>query len=203
MTPRAAPLPRDERRRALVDAALPLLRERGSDVSTRQIAEAAGVAEGTIFRVFPTKEALVEEAISCAFDPAPVLAALTAIDAGLPLEQRLRRAVELIQEHLVSVFSLVGALRWSGTGSHGSRSHPRSEHRRASAALDEALAAVVGEAPGLRLPADEVARMLRLLTFAGTHPLVSDRPLDAEQIVSLVLDGCRVHAAQPVGGGPC
>ena len=52
MTPRAAPLSPDERRRAIVDAVLPLLIEHGRAVTTRQMAEAAGIAEGTIFRVF-------------------------------------------------------------------------------------------------------------------------------------------------------
>jgi AcrR family transcriptional regulator len=43
----------DDRRRAIVAAVVPLLLEHGDDVSTRQIADAAGIAEGTIFRVFP------------------------------------------------------------------------------------------------------------------------------------------------------
>ncbi len=204
MTPRAASLPPEERRRALVDAALPLLREQGSAVSTRQIAEAAGVAEGTIFRVFPTKDALVEHAVACSFDPAGVVHDLSAIDPGTPLEARLERAVSLIQEHLVSVFTLVAALRWSGPGKDGSPAHPRSEHLRASAALDDALAQVVGDGGGLRMSPGEVARMLRLLTFAGTHPLVSEnRPLTARQIVSLVLDGCRDHGPARRGGPGC
>ena len=62
--PRATPLSPDDRRRALIDATLPLLRTHGPTVSTRQIAEAAGVAEGTIFRAFPSKDDLINEAVA-------------------------------------------------------------------------------------------------------------------------------------------
>src|SRR3954466_213948 len=86
---RAAALPPEERREALVAATLPLVLEHGIDVSTRLIAEAAGVAEGTIFRVFPTKDDLVEAAIASAFDPSPLVDALGRVDRTAPLADRL------------------------------------------------------------------------------------------------------------------
>ena len=49
----------DERRRAIVDVVVPLLLRARGGVTTKQIAEAAGIAEGTIFRVFPDKAALL------------------------------------------------------------------------------------------------------------------------------------------------
>ncbi len=52
---RATPLPLDERRAALIAATEPLLEQFGRDVSTRQIAEAACVAEGTIFAPSPPR----------------------------------------------------------------------------------------------------------------------------------------------------
>ena len=69
-TGRAAPMAPDERRRAIVDAVVPLLLESGGDVTTRQIAEAAGIAEGTIFRVFPDKPALLMAAAEETINPA-------------------------------------------------------------------------------------------------------------------------------------
>ncbi len=66
--PRATPLPRDERRAALIAATEPLLEQFGREVSTRQIADAAGVAEGTIFRVFATKESLIDAVLDEVFD---------------------------------------------------------------------------------------------------------------------------------------
>jgi len=59
-----APLAPEERRTAIIAATLPLLRAEGLHVSTRRIAECAGVAEGTLFRVFPDKAALLAAALA-------------------------------------------------------------------------------------------------------------------------------------------
>ena len=61
----------DERRRAIVDAVVPLLLQHGDDVTTKQIAEAAGIAEGTIFRVFPDKAALLMAVAEETIEPVP------------------------------------------------------------------------------------------------------------------------------------
>ena len=79
----------EDRRAALIAATIPLLHEHGLDVSTRQIADAAGVAEGTIFGVFKDKSSLVVAALVQALDPQPTLDALAAIDRGLDLRERL------------------------------------------------------------------------------------------------------------------
>ena len=84
---RAKPLAPEDRREAILDAVIPLLRERGRAVSTKEIAEAAGVAEGTLFRAFGDKDALIRAAIERMFDPLPFRAALRAIDPDLPLER--------------------------------------------------------------------------------------------------------------------
>ena len=62
-TARAAPLAPDERRDALAAVFLDLVRAHGRVPTTAEIAAAAGVAEGTIFRAFATKEALQADAV--------------------------------------------------------------------------------------------------------------------------------------------
>src|SRR5687768_1920501 len=98
VTRRAAPLPPDERRAAILAATVPLLREHGLDVTTRQIAQAAGVAEGTLFRVFPDKETLVRAAVAHALAPGKLLADLATVPRTLPLEERLLMITTMLQD---------------------------------------------------------------------------------------------------------
>mgnify|MGYP002138799000 CR=1 FL=1 len=53
-------MPPEQRRAAIIEATIPLLQEQGTGLTTKQVAEAAGVAEGTIFRVFDSLQDLIE-----------------------------------------------------------------------------------------------------------------------------------------------
>src|SRR5256885_15119060 len=97
MATRAAALPAEERQAAIVAATLPLLLERGANISTRQIAEAACVSEGTIFAVFPDKDAVVHAVLEAALDPEPTDRKLAAIDRRQPFEDQLVDAVSIMQ----------------------------------------------------------------------------------------------------------
>ena len=84
---RAKRLAPDERRAAIIDAVIPLIRENGRDISTRQIAEAAGVAEGTIFRAFGDKDSIIQAAIDRLMDPEPLRNQLRGIDPDDPTDE--------------------------------------------------------------------------------------------------------------------
>ena len=175
----------DERRTALVDVTLPLLLEHGRTVTTRQIAEAAGVAEGTIFRVFDSKDDLVQATLDHAFDMEPFLAELRRVDPDQSLRELVSALVTLLQDRFRSIFALMTAMGLVGPPTaHSHHRHVRSE---AARTMEELLAPHAGE---LRVPVADLVHVTRLLTFSGSHPHLSDgRILSADEIVTTVLDG--------------
>jgi AcrR family transcriptional regulator len=187
MARRASPLPPDERRAAIIDATIPLLRVHGTAVTTSQIALAAGLAEGTLFRVFPDKESLIAAAVQRACDPEPTERALARIERTSSMREQLIAAVEILERRVQEIWNLLTVL--------GMVTPPKPPPRTLDATLTGMLAALFEPFRGeLRCEPIQAARILRALTFAGSHPrLVEGPPLTAAEIVSVLLDGIRKH----------
>src|SRR5262245_22187750 len=182
---RAKALSPEERRAEIVAATLPLVLTHGAGVTTRQIAEAAGIAEGTIFRAFPDKESLLAAVFESALDPTATDDALAAIDPALPLEARLVAAVDILRRRVADLWQLRTALGML-------QGEASTQHK----APDLASLATVFEADRSAIRRDplDAAYVLRGLTIATTHPaLVLDEPLGSEEIVTLFLDGIRTR----------
>ncbi|MEO8704977.1 MAG: helix-turn-helix domain-containing protein [Kofleriaceae bacterium] len=190
---RASPLSPDARRATIIAATIPLLRIHGTAVTTSQIAMAAGVAEGTLFRVFPDKDSLVQAAVCSAFDPEPAERELAAIDPALPLRARLIRAIEILQHRVDGIWQLMSMLRMMGPPNVNGGPPPKP-------ATDDAFHRAIADIlepyrSELRCEPAHASRLLRIMTFAATHPRINDGTLlTAAEIVAVVLDGIRTRS---------
>lgn len=186
---RATALPPDARRASIIAATLPLLRTYGRAVTTSQIAMAAGVAEGTLFRVFSDKEALIAAAIGFAFDPRPSEHDLERIDRSLELRDKLIAAVEIMQRRIAGIWQLIAILQLPTP----LPTRPAPSNMDDAGMRAQLVSLFEPHRAELRCEPEQAARLARALAFAGTHPRMTDKPLTAHEIVSVLLDGIRAR----------
>jgi AcrR family transcriptional regulator len=159
---RARPLAPEERRAAIIDAVIPLLIAHGGDVTTRQIAEEAGIAEGTVFRAFGDKETLIQAAIDKFLDPEPLRQGLRAIDPELTLEQKLNDILFQLRSRFTGIFGIMSA--------RGPQFHrPLSPDTRRIFA-DIIAEVLEPDLARLNWPPERVAHLVRLVAFASSLP---------------------------------
>ena len=188
----------DDRRASIVAATLPLLRSKGTSVSTKEIARAAGIAEGTIFRVFETKDAIIDAAIHDAFDNSALVTDLGEVDRSLPMPDRLAAGVEIMQEHLQGIFALMTVLQSSGQPLRpptGGDAHKR--RHEATAELDAAFVELLGsDVEQLRVSAPTFIGYLRMLTLSSVHPMLDGGEHSSpEQLVDVLLEGALLRSS--------
>lgn len=188
---RAVPLAPDDRRRAILSAVIPLLIEQGPRVTTAEMAEAAGIAEGTIFRVFPDKTTLLHEALKSSFDPAPTLDQLARIERALPLEVQLRKAAAILLERAERVHALAAVLRSMPPAAH--RDHRDTMHAamEANSMIHWGLTRMFrDEAHRLAVEPARAAAAFRALLFAVSFPMCDpDELISADEAIEILLQG--------------
>lgn len=182
---RARPLAPAERREAIIEATRPLLYQHGQNTTTKLIAEAAGIAEGTIFRSFSTKDELFDAVLEREFDPETFLALVSEIDPALPLRDRLITYITLLQRRFLGIFQLMAAM---GMPKPPAKFQDEQARRRLH---DSGLITLISaDAERFTLPVERVVELVRGLTFAASHPhLTEQRPLTPEEIVDVLLHG--------------
>lgn len=177
----------EERRASILDAALPLFMEHGSEVTTKQIAEAAGVAEGTIFRAFADKEELIHAAVHRYMDPAPTLAALEAIDVSGTLEDKIAQVVHIIRARFAGVIGVMDALGIKKPINHPPGHAPSDKRHHTSGVVLRIFEAHTDQ---LRIEPAAVVQYIRLMCFAVSVPTIAgDRPVSDSELVDFILLG--------------
>lgn len=201
---RAAPLPPDERRRAILRAVLPVVRERGADVTTRELAEAAGVAEGTLFRVFDDKASLVRDAVGAAVDPSDLFELMDGMDLDAPLEDRLTLLVSAWMRRMQDVMlwmTVLHQLRNESADPHGDQPHAHREWARRqgefAAGFRERLRTMLEpDADRLTEPVPTAADLLEMALIGAAGRTAGAartgqhvEPVPTEALVGFVLNG--------------
>jgi AcrR family transcriptional regulator len=197
----------DDRRRAIIDAVRPLLIEHGDRLTTRLIAEAAGVAEGTIFRVFPDKDALLHAVAADTLNPSDAREHLQAALAdAFDLPTKVRITADLMLHRSDQVVAVMMAMRKHWMSAHlqqhqhaGPDDGPDAETKPgppefvvvAHQALLERLTEVFAvHADELTVPPARAALLLRTLVLGSRNP--GTRPEDrltADEIADVLLTG--------------
>jgi AcrR family transcriptional regulator len=173
----------EDRRAQIVDAAIPLVMAHGVAVTSKQIAEAAGVAEGTVFRAFGDKDAVIEAAVTTFMDPEPLRERLRAIDPGISLEFTVRQVIAALQERFRGMFTMLAALGRSGPPERRPSSSVSDYTGIVSALLEPELGR-------LRVPPQRVAPLLRLLAFASSIEVFqASMPVEFDELVDFAVHG--------------
>ncbi|SDO39612.1 transcriptional regulator, TetR family [Streptomyces sp. cf386] len=184
---RAPGMSPEQRREMIIQTAIPLIAEYGAAVTTAKIARAAGIGEGTIFRVFADKDELLQACVAEALSPEHAIRELDAIDVSQPLPDRLAEAAEALQAHMARMGAIMGSLGHRGGKHPGTvRGAGRTESTtRIRAALAELLEP---ERAALRRPPEQIAALFFGLLF--TQPRTEDEPdLTPQELVEVFLHG--------------
>ena len=190
-TRRAPPLPPDARRRTIIDAVAPLLIADGANLTTKRMADAAGVAEGTLFTVFDDKRALIMAVLEDRLDPDPMAAALAAIGSGAPLRSSLVDAAAVVLPRIDEVRALAAALHGLPRGPAQGPRRDRHHLDAWSGAIRAGLISLMRpHERSLRWPPERLAELFTALLFASRPPwTVTSAPMGGPELVDVVLHG--------------
>lgn len=164
----------------IIETTMPLLVEFGPSLTSKQIAEAAGVAEGTIFRAFGDKEALIDATIKKFLDPEPLRRQLRAIPTSLPLEEKMFRIVELMRARFSEVFRVMATFR-----------QPHQPHGDARRIFGEIISEVLSpHLEELNWSPERTSHVIRLLTFASSvSHFNAGMEFDSRELTTVLLYG--------------
>jgi AcrR family transcriptional regulator len=191
--PGAVRKPRADARRnrdSLLEAAKAAFAEVGAEASLDEIARRAGVGIGTLYRHFPTRDAVVEAVyrreVQQLADAAPRLV------ETLPPAEALRAWMRLFIDYIAAKKVIAPALKSSVGG--GSAVYADSSVR-----INEAMALLVERARArgdIRPNADSADLLRALVGFAYVNS-APDWEASARRLIDLLIDGLRPQRGNP------
>jgi AcrR family transcriptional regulator len=183
----AARKPRADAQRnrdSLLEAAKAAFTEAGPEASLDEIARRAGVGIGTLYRHFPTRDAIVEAVyrreVQQLADAAPRLI------ESMPPAEALRAWMRVFIDYIAAKKVITPALKSSVGG--GSAAYADSSVR-----INEAIALLVGrarESGDIRPNADPADLLRALIGFAYVNS-APDWEASARRLIDLLIDGLR------------
>ncbi|MFD0203177.1 MULTISPECIES: TetR/AcrR family transcriptional regulator [Saccharothrix] len=190
---RAPAMSPEDRREAIVAATVPLLFTHGANVTTSQIAKAAGIAEGTVFRAFKDKQELIRTCVRSVLAVDSELALIEEARQARTLAERLSWAISAVSGYLDRMWQLSSVLRDSGYDPHDGHGKER-EHKGPPVEMQritEHVASLFGPDDDLRVDPSLAARLLLGLVFTNRMQGegFGDSTADADQLVQLFLHG--------------
>lgn len=185
------PLRADARRNRekILTAAVRLFATEGLDAHLEHIAKEAGVGSATLYRNFPTREALVEAVyrneVAQLCDAAPTLL------AAKPPFEALRAWTRLFLDYVTAKYGMIDALRAIAATGSNPYGHSREMIQAALSALMTACAAA-GTIRTDISPAD-IGAALEGIALTSASPEQRQR---AERLLDLTLDGLKVRPSR-------
>ncbi|MFD7230301.1 TetR/AcrR family transcriptional regulator [Streptomyces sp. NPDC059881] len=183
-------------RRLLIEAASAAFAERGVEASMGEIAQRAGVAKGTVFRHFPSKEDLLAAIM------------LQMLDRLIRTADGLREADDAtaaLREFMTDGVEVLAADR-AFCEVFGRPSLQHAEVRDAIDRLCAAAEALTARAREQGVVRDDITGTDIVLLLGGIHrtaaPLLAAQPQAWRRYLELALDGLRAADAQPLPHRP-
>src|SRR6185503_20455325 len=182
----ARPLRSDAQRNRdkLLSAAIDAFAEEGEDVALESIAARAGVGIGTLYRHFPSREALVAAAYRNEVDA--LCAAAADLSAALPADLALRAWAERFADYIATKRAMGDALR-SAAGSDS----PLFAETKARIVAALRLLLEAGAASGTLRADVEPTDVMRVLHGIWYLPDGPEWRADVGRMLELVIDGLR------------
>ena len=180
-------MPPEERRAFIIEATLPLLLEHGPSLTTKQVAEAAGVAEGTIFRAFPSLADLIDATTLEALSAQRLQRDITASTPGDTLASKTRTALTLFTQRMTDIRNLLHAVHQRPQSDGGTclRDELTARKQELHAWLIEQIEPHTEE---LRTSPTDFVEFLRTIALGHVFSH-DDATLDVDALASLALTG--------------